>query len=429
MVRDDRGRDLRRRKERVILLGLVIPGSVADKERPLAELRQLAETARAEVVGAVWQRAAHFNASTYIGSGKAREVRALVAEMDADTVACDHDLTPAQIRNLEQLLDVKVIDRSELILDIFASHARTRQAKLQVELAQLEYTYPRLAGMWKHFERLEGAIGTRGPGEQQLETDRRLVRRRAGKLRSELATIQKRIERQIEKRGSIFTIALVGYTNAGKSALMNALTGAGVRVEDKLFATLDTKSARWELRKNRPAVLSDTVGFIRDLPHHLVASFHATLEGAVQADLLLHVADASHPYCEEQIESVNEVLAEIGCAGHPLLTVFNKIDAVDDLARLLILKNRCPDHVTVSALRGDGLDEMAERVAAHMSRRFVEVRVTAGAGDGKLIAFMRGHADVIEETESDGAVRFAALIDRQFLGRLNAMARSVDVRE
>jgi len=429
MVREQRSTDLKRRKERVILLGLIVPGSTADREEPLAELSLLAETAGAETVGCITQRAAHFNASTYVGSGKATDVRTLCAATDADTVICDHDLTPAQIRNLEGVVNKKVIDRSELILDIFASHARTRQAKLQVELAQLEYTYPRLTGMWKHFERLEGAIGTRGPGETQLETDRRLVRKRAGRLRGDLQAIQKRIERQSDARSDSFNVAIVGYTNAGKSTLMNALTDAGVRVEDKLFATLDTKSARWEVARNRFAVLSDTVGFIRRLPHHLVASFHATLEGATRADLLLHVADASHPHCEEQIDSVNTVLAEIGCSDRPTLTVLNKADAVTDEGKLLILKDRCPGHVLISALNRDGLDQVAERVVERMADRFVEVRVTGGNSDGKLIAFMRGHTHVLDETEGDGHLLFAALIDRQLLGQLNAMAQSVEVRE
>ncbi len=429
MVREQRSIDLKRRKERVILLGLITPGSAADRDQPLAELRLLAETAGAEIVGSVSQRAAHFNASTYVGSGKAHDVRALSASTDADTVICDHDLTPAQIRNLESVVNHKVIDRSELILDIFASHARTKQAKLQVELAQLEYTYPRLTGMWKHFERLEGALGARGPGETQLETDRRLVRRRADKLRRELDVIQKRTERQVEARAGLFNIALVGYTNAGKSTLMNALTDANVLVQDKLFATLDTKSARWEVAPHRVAVLSDTVGFIRRLPHHLVASFHATLEGAIRADLLLHVADASHPHCEEQIQSVDEVLAEIGCAERPRITLLNKMDAVDDEGALVPLKSRCPDGVALSALRGEGLDELSRCVADRMSARFAEVRLTAGLGDGRLMAFLRGHAQVLDEAEHDGALRVSALIERRLLGRLGALAGHIELRE
>jgi len=418
-----------RRKERIILLGLVLPGSLADRQNPLGELRQLTETAGAEVVGAVAQRTPRFNASTYIGTGKVDEVRSLIAETGADTVICDHDLNPAQVRNLERLLDVKVLDRSELILDIFAAHARTRQAMLQVELAMLEYTLPRLAGMWKHFERPEGAIGTRGPGETQLETDRRLLRHRMTTLHRELKSIRQRVERQVEARRGAFTVCLVGYTNAGKSTLMNALTGAGVLVEDKLFATLDTKSVRWQLRRDRTAVLSDTVGFIRRLPHHLVASFHATLEEATRADLLLHVADASHPYCEEQIDSVQKVLAQLGCADRPILTIFNKIDAVADPAVLVILRDRLPDHVLVSALTGAGLDELRDRVIRHMARRFVEIALTAGPADAKLAAFLRGYSHILKEAESDGHTRFAALIDRQYLGQLHRLAPAAEIKD
>ena len=419
----------RRRKERIILLGLVLPGLNNNKSNPLAELSQLTETAGGEVVGAVSQRAAHFNVSTYIGSGKAEEVRSLIAETNADTVITDHDLTPGQVRNLERLLDVKVVDRSELILDIFASHARTKQARLQVELAQLEYMFPRLVGMWKHFERPEGAIGTRGPGETQLETDRRLVRKRMSKLRGEIKDIQERTERQVASRKSAFTASIVGYTNAGKSTLMNALTGADVLVEDKLFATLDTKSVRWEVQKNRFVVLSDTVGFISRLPHHLIASFHATLEETVQADLLMHVADASHPNCEEQVDIVLKVLAELGCKHQPILTVLNKIDAVDDDAHLTLLRDKLPDAVVISAKTGAGLDTLRQAVVDQMAKRFAEITVTADHTDGKLISFMRAHSQLIGEHEFDSHIRFDALIDRQYLGELNRLTSNITISE
>ncbi len=420
-MKERRRIDLKPRKERVILLGLITPGEVYDRDDPLGELEQLAATAGGEVVGKVTQRAPHFNASTYIGSGKADEVRSLVAQTDADTVICDHDLSPAQVRTLEKLLDVKVVDRSELILDIFAIHARTRQAKLQVELAQVEYMMPRLVGMWSHFERPEGAIGTRGPGEQQLETDRRLVRRRRDKLKHDLEVIQKRKEQQVASRRS-YTVSLVGYTNAGKSTLLNALTGADVTVADQLFATLDTKSVRWEVRKNQYAVLSDTVGFIRRLPHHLIASFHATLEEATQADLLMHVADAGHPHVEEQIQSVHGVLDELDCADRPRLMLLNKADTVDDPARMTLLQSLYPESVVISAVTGDGLDELSDRVAEHMSSRFTEVRVTAPVGQGKLISFLHGNASVTDQAVNDGMIEIRAVIDRRLMGPLKRLA-------
>lgn len=417
----------RKRKEKIILLGLILPGSLADRQDPLGELRLLTETAGGDIVGALWQRGERFNASTYVGSGKAEECRALIAETNADTVICDHDLAPGQVRNLERLLETKVIDRSELILDIFASHARTRQAKLQVELAQLEYMYPRLAGMWKHFERPEGAIGTRGPGETQLETDRRLVRKRMDKLREELDAIQRRTEQRVEARSDIYTVSIVGYTNAGKSTLMNALTGAGVLVEDKLFATLDTKTVRWEVMKNRFAVLSDTVGFIRRLPHHLVASFHATLEEAVRADLLIHVADASHPHCEEQMKSVVSVLRQIGCEDKQTLIVLNKIDVADD-ARLAVLREAYPNHIAVSAKTGAGLDEIRDYVAEKMTERFAEISVKVDITDGRLISFLRANSQMLGEASDDGFIHVEALIDRRHLGQLGRLAQHVKVK-
>ncbi len=409
-----------------MLVGLILPDSPFDKANPLEELSGLAKTAGAQVVGGLTQRAAHFNAASYVGSGKVEEIRCEVAAHDANLVICDHDLSPSQVRNLERAVDTKVVDRSELILDIFAHHARTNQAKLQVELAQLEYMLPRLVGMWSHFERPEGAIGTRGPGETQLETDRRLVRKRISHLQAQLAQIQKRKEREVAGR-TAYTVSLVGYTNAGKSTLLNALTGASEYVANQLFATLDTRSVHWEVEKHRHAVLSDTVGFIRRLPHHLVASFHATLEEALQADLLLHVADASHPHCEEQMQSVNAVLAELGCSDKPTLTVLNKVDAVPDPGDLVVLRDQHPEHVLVSAARGDGLKDLCDHVASHMADRFAEVRVKAPLTDGKLIAFMRGHTQVITESQDDEAMHIAALIERNLIGRLRHLADTVEV--
>src|SRR5205807_3410305 len=299
---------------------------------PLDELRGLATTAGAVVVGGILQKRERIVPATYIGKGKLEELQAEVEAQDADVVIFDNDLSPAQVRNLEKATGVKVIDRSELILDIFASRARSVAARLQVELAQLEYALPRLRRMWTHLSRYKGGIGLRGPGETQLEEDRRIVGQRIRDLRDRLAHVQKRKEREVASRREEHTVSLVGYTNAGKSTLMNALTGAGVYVEDKLFSTLDTRTRQWHLKEWGRVLLSDTVGFIRDLPHHLVASFKATLEEARQSRLLLHVVDASSPVAEEHIKAVNQILKELGCEQKPILLVLNKVDRVGDLS-------------------------------------------------------------------------------------------------
>ncbi|MGD9649002.1 MAG: GTPase HflX, partial [Pirellulales bacterium] len=281
-------------REGAILVGVVLPDRRASDD-PLEELGGLATTAGARVLGQLVQRREVPDKTTYLGKGKVDELKQHVEALDADVVLFDNDLSPAQTRNLERGLGVKVLDRTELILDIFAGRARTHEARLAVELAQLQYALPRLKRMWTHLSRLKMGIGMRGPGEKQLEVDRRLVEKRIHDLKDELNEIQRRRQRQVEARYDRMTVSLVGYTNAGKSTLMNAMTGAGVLAEDKLFATLDTRTRRWMLPGWGPVLLSDTVGFIRDLPHHLIASFKATLEEARQANLLLHVADASNP--------------------------------------------------------------------------------------------------------------------------------------
>ncbi len=318
------------RRERAILVGVLLPHSDATPDDPLEELRGLAKTAGLQIVGSLLQKRQQIDIATYIGSGKVEELKAIVEAEEADVVVFDNDLGPAQTRNLEKKLEVKVVNRTELILDIFATHAQTHEAHLQVELAQLEYAMPRLKRMWTHLSRYKGGIGVRGPGEKQLEEDRRLVGHRIQELKAKLAKIQAQKEREVASRDDVPTLSLVGYTNAGKSTLMNALTEAGVLVEDKLFATLDTRTRRWRFRGGGQALLSDTVGFIRDLPHALVASFKATLEEARQADLLLHVVDASSPEAENQIRAVKSVLAELGLEDHPTLLVLNKSDKVPD---------------------------------------------------------------------------------------------------
>ncbi|MCH2569877.1 MAG: GTPase HflX, partial [Planctomycetes bacterium] len=299
-------------RERAILVAVLVKNTdLLEGEDPIEELQGLVTTAGANVVGTLTQRRLQPDKKTYLGQGKVEELTSLIALTKAEVVIFDNDLSPAQIRNLEQLLDTKVLDRSELILDIFATRAQTYESRLQVELAQLQYALPRLKRMWTHLSRIEGGIGTRGPGEKQLEEDRRLVESRITDLRRRLRDEEVRKQRQVESRSNIPTISLVGYTNAGKSTLMNGLTDAGVLTENRLFATLETRTRRWQLPDIGFVLLSDTVGFIRNLPHHLIASFKATLEEANQADLLLHVVDASSPSAKRQVEIVEDVLKEL----------------------------------------------------------------------------------------------------------------------
>ena len=405
-------------RERAILLGVITPEEKRRQQHPLAELESLADTANAEVVGKVVQTMRRVVPNTYIGQGKAEEVRELAQTLEADVIVCDSDLSPAQIRNLETITDTKVVDRSELILDIFATHARTAQARLQVELAQLEYTYPRLRHMWSHLSKFEGGIGTRGPGETQLETDRRLVMRRIVDLKKQLRVIDLRKQREVRSRGKSFTVGIVGYTNAGKSTLMNALTGAGVLVEDQLFATLDTRTRKWELNGRGEVLLSDTVGFIRKLPHHLVESFKATLEEALNADLLLHVIDVSQPDALEQVEAVMGVLEEIGCKDKPALAVFNKVDAVEDETSLHILSDKFAGGVEVSALRKTGLEELTLAVLRELQRKHVEAWVTMPAGEGRLAAWFFENGHVLEREDDNTVTRMRVRIDQSFLDRV-----------
>ena len=411
------------RREGAVLVGVILPGDDYGGEAPLDELERLTQTAGARVVDGVTQKLRRINSKTYVGPGKAEEIRDLCAAHQADAVICDHDLSPAQIHNLEAITEVKAVDRSELILDIFATRAKTRQAKVQVELAQLEYTFPRLTRLWSHLDRHGGGIGTRGPGERQLESDRRAHNLRIRDLRRELASIARRKLREVAARRDEFTVSLVGYTNAGKSTLLKALTGAETLIEDRLFATLDTKTRVWELDESHQALLSDTVGFIRRLPHHLVASFHATLEEATQADLLCHVVDISHPDCYHQAEAVAQVLAEIGCADKPVLTVFNKIDAAaQPSAEADLLAATCGDPIRVSALRGDGLDLVRRHVLDLISRRETRITVSAHCGNGRLLACVHESANVLATERTDERVVIEARIEPRRLAALRAAA-------
>jgi len=421
---------LKVRKERAILVAAVLGGgSEADG---LAELTALAESAGAIVVDRFQQKIRTVKPATYIGSGKAKQIAERTRRFKADVVIFDNDLSPRQIRELEKIAEVKILDRSELILDIFATRAMTRQAKLQVELAQLEYTYPRLARMWSHLDSVAGAgggtaagavggIGTRGPGEQQLEVDRRLVNRRITELKRELGSIDKRRVREISGRKGMFKICLVGYTNAGKSTLLNALTCAGVLVEDRLFATLDTRTRRWTPSHGVEVLLSDTVGFVKNLPHQLVASFKATLEETVKADLLLHIVDVSNPKALNQIESVDKVLAEIGCGENPVLKVFNKVDVIRETGQLDMLQTLFPDAVCISARTGFGLEQLSGVVSQRYKGAELLLRVSSSQSNGKVQSFLRAYGTVISEAYSDGCVLIDARLGRNQLAGLKRL--------
>jgi GTP-binding protein HflX len=398
--------------ERAFLVSVALPDRPWIAKDPLEELRGLATTAGARVVGGLCQKRQDINPGTYIGKGKLQELQDQVLATEADVIIFDNDLTPAQVRNLEKATKVKVLDRSELILDIFATRARTAEARLQVELAQLEYALPRLRQLWTHLGRITGGIGTRGPGETQLEEDRRLVDARIRDLKQRLHEVQARKEREVRTRSEEHTVSLVGYTNAGKSTLMNALTGAGVYVEDKLFSTLDTRTRQWHLRDWGRVLLSDTVGFIRDLPHHLIASFKATLEEARQARLLLHVVDAGNEHAEEQIKAVNQVLKELGCADKPTLLVLNKIDRVSDPSLLHVLQRHHPRSVAISAATRQGLDELADAVIESLSADFVRARVTTGSANGKVLAYLGAHAEIFRQEFADSEVRIECSLPR-----------------
>jgi GTP-binding protein HflX len=359
-----------------------------DPTDELAEIGELARTAGVDPVGELVQIRARPDPRTYVGKGKLDELKHVYGESGAESLLVDDELDPAQQRRLENLLQARVVDRTQLILDIFAQHARSAEGKLQVELAQLEYNLPRMRGMWQHLERLGGGVGTRGPGESQLETDRRLARRRVSQLKGRLLDLQKQREtrRKARRRSETPTIALAGYTNVGKSTLLNALTGAGASVDNRLFETLDP-TTRWFEHEGRRYLVTDTVGFIRRLPHQLVEGFAATLEETLVADLILHVANASAPEdtLEQQLHSVNLVLEEIGASDLPVELVLNKVDAVDSLRRRR-LANRFPDALQISARTGAGLDELRARIAERFADRFELVELLVPYAEGAKLA-------------------------------------------
>ncbi len=388
----------------------------------MEELRQLTTTAGGEVVGTLIQRLDSPRPRTYLGSGKVKELRELVVAAEADLVIFDEELKPDQAQNLEVALDARVMDRSELILDIFASRARTREAKVQVELAQLQYLLPRLARMWTHLSRIRGGIGLRGPGETQLETDRRLISRRIAKLRKKLSRVaEARATQRIRRRGQ-YRVALVGYTNAGKSSVLRALSGDDLLVEDRLFATLDSATREVPLGSGYEALLTDTVGFIRKLPHHLVASFRSTLEEAREADLLVHVVDVSRPEWEEQKRVVEDVLEDLDLAGRTQILLFNKVDRIthdeEEVVRARVLALDETPAVFASALQDGGLEPLIEALRARIRSRLPQVRVEIPAGAGALLAAVHREGEVLEQSENGTHIRLTARLPQSLLGRL-----------
>lgn len=440
--------DLAVQHERAILVGVLLPGSKADPRNPLGELDRLAKTAGARVVDYILQRRTQVDAAHYVGLGKAEEIRDRAEASDATLVIFDNDLSPGQIRDLERIIKRKIIDRSELILDIFAARAQTHQARLQVELAQLEYTAPRLRGMWTHLERIAGAgggtgvgsvggIGTRGPGERQIEIDRRLVGKRISLLKRKLREIDRRRLREIDSREHEFKISLVGYTNAGKSTLMNALTSAGTHVEDKLFATLDTKTRRWPLSGGLSVLLSDTVGFVRDLPHHLVASFRATLEESIHADLLAIVLDISSRNARLELEAVQQVLEDLECTEQPRIVLLNKMDAVDDPSEAQLIEHHLENLrdgvkvpcIRVSAKTGIGLEDVHEFVQQRVRSKHTTLTIRTHPGNGRVLAFLDKHAHILERRYGEEAMDIDVRIDRTRLNQLKHRMEGIEVLE
>ena len=417
------------RLERVVLVGVWTAGTSADAEASLKELAALAETAGSEVLEGVIQRRDLPDPATYIGSGKAKELRDIVAETGADTVICDGELTPAQLIHLEDVVKVKVVDRTALILDIFAQHAKSREGKAQVALAQMQYMLPRLRGWGASLSRQMGGggggtaggggIATRGPGETKIELDRRRIREKMAKMRREIAELGKGrdAKRHERKRNAVPSVAIAGYTNAGKSSLLNRLTGAGVLVEDSLFATLDPTVRRTETAGGRGYTVADTVGFVRHLPHLLVEAFRSTLEEVVDADLVLHVVDASDADPEGQLAAVREVLTEIGAEKVPEIVVFNKADAADPdvLARLL---RREPHSVVVSARTGQGIEELLAAIEEDLPRPEFEVDAVIPYGRGELIARIHDHGELLSETHLETGTRVLARVDAQLRAAL-----------
>jgi GTP-binding protein HflX len=421
--------------ERALLVGVKLPGSsFREEEANIAELGLLARSAGAVIVDSTIQQRTRLDGSTYIGAGKLEEIAGRVAEGRVDLVIFDDDLSPAQARNIEKRLSVNVIDRTELILDIFARRARTRQARIQVEIAQMNYALPRLRRLWEHLSRQAGGIGTRGPGETQIEVDRRRIRERIASLGRELERIENRARERRKRRRRLFNVTIVGYTNAGKSTLLNRLAGSEVLESSRLFSTLDSTTRRVELSDAGPVLFTDTIGFIRKLPAHLVASFHATLLDVEEADLLVHLVDASEPQREDRIRIVNDVLRRILAGGpardagsrasaHRLATllVFNKVDLLRGEGEASQLAARHGDAILVSAATGEGLGRLLDAVRTHAVRDSLTAVVEVSAGDGRVIAFIEESAVVFSREVEGETIRYRVRMHRRDAGRLERM--------
>jgi GTPase len=422
------------RLERVVLVGVWTEGSVADAENSLSELAALAETAGSQVLDAFFQRRSRPDAATFIGRGKVDELRDIVTSSGADTVICDGELSPSQLRNLEQQTKVKVVDRTALILDIFAQHAKSKEGKAQVELAQLQYLLPRLRGWGETLSRQSGGsgrgggagggVGLRGPGETKLETDRRRINSRIAKLKREIKAMRtvRQTKRSRRTSAGVPSVAIAGYTNAGKSSLLNRLTQAGVLVEDALFATLDPSTRRTAAEDGRVYTLSDTVGFVRHLPHQIVEAFRSTLEEVAYSDVVVHVVDGSHPDPEGQVSAVREVLAEVGADRIPELLVVNKLDAADE-DTVLRLKRAWPDAVFVSARSGSGIEELKAAIAARLPRPAVDLTVLLPYDRGDLVAWIHRKGQVLSTRHTEDGTELRVRVDEQLAAELAPFRR------
>ena len=420
---------------RAFLVGVKLKDELqSDAESSLEELRRLAETAGMEVMAEIIQPRETPDPAYFIGRGKLEELEAIVSELKVEAVIFDNDLTPAQTRNLEKALDIVVVDRTSLILQIFAQRAQTKAAKLQVDLAQLQYALPRLTRMWTHLSRLgTGAGGTagvsagraggvvRGPGETQLQIDRRLIHTQISRVKKALQKVEKHRRVQRKQRQEMINVSLVGYTNAGKSTLFNALTSENRLAEDKLFATLDPTTRTLDLPDNQRVLLSDTVGFLKKLPHHLVASFKATLEEVAEADLLLHVVDATHPEAESQIDAVDEVLKELGALERPTLMLFNKIDLLEDKGHIQLFRSKYPDSLAISAQNGAGLEALKDLLTERFSIQDVDVSLALSYQDGKALDYLYKHGEVLDTDYQGESIRVKAKLSQRYLKALERL--------